>query len=261
MHRSIYILISTIMIATYGQTQDHLLSALEVMIKSDRQSVAGDEYFKISMKLINKRGGKRERQLEQFTKTDDQDMRSSLIKFLSPADIKGTGFLSIEHSGRDDDQWLYLPAFKKTRRISPGNESDYFVGTDFTFEDLNREDLEDFTYSFLPDAEVDGAVCYHILAVPLSEKKLTESGYSKREMLIRKENFVLVYANFYDKSGEKLKTYNADNIKKVGEKWRAYRMEMNNLRNSHKTILIYDEISLDQGVDLNIFTERYLLKE
>lgn len=258
MPRMFYILISAIMISYSGQTQDQQLTALEIMIKNDQQSISNDEYFKITMSLINKRGNKRERQLEQLTMTDEKNNRSSLIKFLSPADIKGTGFLSIEHSGRDDDQWLYLPAFNKTRRISPANESDYFVGTDFTFEDLNREDLEDFTYSFLPDAEVDGVACYHILALPNSEKKIKESGYSKRDLFIRKDDFILAGATFYDKSGEKHKEYSAGNIKKTGNKWRAFRMEMNNLKNAHKTILVYDEIILDQGIDKEIFTERYL---
>jgi len=224
------------------------------------QAIADDEYLKISMTLINKRGGERRRQLEQFIKTDKDNNRSSLIKFLSPADIKGTGFLSIEYSDQDDDQWLYLPAFKKTRRISSANESDFFVGTDFTFEDLNREDLEDFSYSYLPDAEIEGEACFKILAIPLSPEKILETGYSKRELCIHKENFVLVFANFYNKSNELQKTYHARNLKKIGEKWRAFYMEMNNLEKSHKTILKFDEIKLDQGVDEEIFTERYLIR-
>lgn len=258
MPRTFYLFVSAILIAISGQTQDKQLSALEVMVKNDQQSIAADEYDKMSMSLISKNGGKRARQLEQFTMTDKEDNRSSLIKFLSPANIKGTGFLSIENSGRDDDQWLYLPAFNKTRRISPANESDYFVGTDFTFEDLNREDLEDYAYSFLPDAEVDGIACYHILALPASEKKIKESGYSKRELLIRKDDFVLAAATFYNKSGEKQKIYSAGNIQEIDGKRRAFRMEMNNLKNSHKTILVFDEIRLNQGIDEETFTERHL---
>ncbi len=248
------------MLAPAG-AQDHQLSALEVMTENDRQMIADDEYFMIRMTLVNKRGGERKRQLEQYTMTDSDNNRSSLIKFLAPADIKGTGLLSIEHSSRDDDQWLYLPAFNKTRRISPSNESDYFVGTDFTFEDLNREDLEDFDYSFLADTSFEGAACYHILAVPVSDSKLKESGYSKREMLIRKVDFILVSVEFYDRSGELQKIYKSGDIKKIGDKHRAYRMKMKTLKSGHKTILIFNEIKLNQGVDREVFTERYLMRE
>jgi hypothetical protein len=260
MLRYIYLSAAAIMTAISGQTQDLSLTPLEVMKKNDLQAVADNEYFRMSMKLINKSGMTRERQLEQHNMTDEGNNRSYLIKFISPADIKGTGFLSIEHDDRESDQWLYLPAFNKTRRISSANESDYFAGTDFTFEDLNREDLEDFNYSFLPDVEVDGAACYQILAIPTSEKKIKESGYSKRELLIRKSDYVLAGGNLYDKSGDLQKVFHASNFKKEGGRWRAYCMEMKNMKQSHSTILIFDEIRSDQEADKEIFTERFLTR-
>ncbi|MFQ6116110.1 MAG: outer membrane lipoprotein-sorting protein, partial [bacterium] len=110
-------------------TQD--LSALEIMKKNDQQRKSRDERVELTMKLINRKGKERVRKVSQVTMTDASDNQKSLIRFLSPADVKGTRLLTIEHSNRDDDQWLYLPALKKVRRISASDQSDNFMGTDF----------------------------------------------------------------------------------------------------------------------------------
>nr|WKN34987.1 outer membrane lipoprotein-sorting protein [Tunicatimonas sp. TK19036] len=231
----------------------------DIMHRCDEEAIADDEYFQLSMTLTNKQGQERKRTLEQHTKTDVSGNRSSMIKFLSPADVAGTGFLAIEYSGRDDDQWLYLPAFRKTRRISPNNESDYFVGSDFTFEDLNREDLEEHTYSLEGEETVDGAACFLIHAMPKDPKS---SGYSKRELWVTQDNYVLVQAKFYDGTGEMLKEYHASDIKNIASttKWRPYRMEMQNHQNGHQTVLEFDNIVLNEGVDEQLFTQRFLQK-
>lgn len=231
----------------------------DIMHRCDREAIADDEYFQLKMTLTNKQGQERSRTLEQHTKTDGSGNRSSMIKFLSPADVAGTGFLAIEYSDRDDDQWLYLPAFRKTRRISTSNESDYFVGSDFTFEDLNREDLEEHTYSLESEEVVDGTPCFLIRATPKTSKS---SGYRQRELWVSQDNYVLVQAKFYDDSGEVLKEYHAREIKNIDgtSKWRPYRMEMQNLQNGHQTVLVYDNIELNEGVDEQLFTQRFLQK-
>lgn len=236
------------------------ISAYTVMDKNDKQSFADSESLTITMILTNKQGGKRERVIEQFSKINKEKNRSLLIKFSSPADIKGTGFLSIENKNRDDDQWLYLPAFNKTRRISANNESDYFVSSDFSFEDLNREDLEEYSYQFLSESKIDGADCYQIEAKPKTEKKRKESGYGKRILFIDKNNFVLRKALFYNKQDVILKEFYASDIKKSGEHWRAYTMKMRNIKKSHSTTLLYTSINLEKEIDDNLFTERYLVK-
>jgi len=254
-------MITFILFACIYTANSQALSAYEVMKLNYEQTVSENEYFNITMVLTNKRGNTRKRQLEQFSKINTDDNRSTIIKFLSPADIGGTGFLAIENKNRDDDQWLYLPAFKKTRRISGSNKSDYFVGSDITFEDLSREDLEDCDYSFLSqEVEIDGVKCYHILALPKTEKKKKESGYGKRELFIRKDNHVIIKANFYDAKNALIKEFVAEDIKQVGDKWRAHKIEVTNIKNSHKTTLVYNEIATDKQIDEQMFTERFLVK-
>ncbi len=143
-----------IFVLSFVSAMSQSLSAYDVMKKNDQASLADNESCTINMLLKNNRGGERKRTIEQFSKIDNDGNRLLLIKFLSPSVLKGSGYLSIENTNRDDDQWLYLPAFNKTRRILSKNESDHIVGTDFSFEDINREDIEEYHYVFLSDVDI-----------------------------------------------------------------------------------------------------------
>lgn len=241
-----------------GFSQD--TAAYNVMKKYDEQSTFDNETSNMTMVLLNKQGDKRVREIVRYLVNDKNDKRSYLIKFLSPADVKGTGFLVIENVGRADDQWLYLPAFNKSKRISASEETDYFVGSDFTYEDLSREKISEFNYEFLSETMVDGHLCYQIKATPKTENKIKESGYSKRELFIRKDNFVLVKANLYDKSGALSKIFNTDNVKQVEgtRKWRAFTFGMTNVKNSHKTIIGISKLEVNKALSKDLFTLKYL---
>ena len=182
---------------------------------------------------------------------------------MSPADVKGTGFLSIENGNRDDDQWLYLPALQKVRRISASNETDNFIGSDFTFEDLQEEEIDQYDYKLIGAKDIDGLPCYHIQAVPGNDKKRKESGYSKRDIFINKENLMILQTNFYNKQGEVSKVYKAASIKQIGNtgKWRAYRMVVENLKTHNKTILQFQNYVINKGIDNEYFSQRYLEKD
>ncbi|MFQ6084073.1 MAG: outer membrane lipoprotein-sorting protein [Candidatus Aminicenantia bacterium] len=241
---------------TFGQD----LSAREIMKKNDQQRKADDERLELVMKLINKKGKERVRQVIQITKTDAEGNQKSLIRFLSPADVKGTGLLTIEHSDRDDDQWLYLPALKKVRRISASDQSDNFMGSDFAYEDMGTEEMGNYDYRLIKTEILDGVKCYVIEAVPNNDKEKKESGYSEREIWIDKDNFVGVQIKYYDKKGELLKIFKASDIRLIDgtNKWRAHRMEMENIKTSHKTVLLFDNFVINKGIEDKFFTQRYL---
>jgi len=236
------------------------LSALEIMKKNDQQRKAKSERLELEMKLINKKGKIRVRKVSQLKKTDAAGNEKSLIRFHSPADVKGTGLLTIEHSDRDDDQWLYLPAMRKVRRISASSKTDNFVGTDFAYEDLKDEKLEKYDYKLVKDELLEGHPCYVIEAVPATAKEKKQSGYSKREIWIDKTNYVNLKTKFYDKKGQLFKVFTARDIRKIEgtTKWRAHRMVMENLKTHHKTVLIFNNFVINKGISDNNFTQRYL---
>lgn len=235
-------------------------SAREIMEKNDQQRKAEDEQVELTMKLINKKGKERVRKVRQFTKTDADDNQKSIIRFLSPADVKGTGLLTIEHTSRDDDQWLYLPALKKVRRISASDQSDNFMGTDFAYEDLGSEELENYDYQLLRAESLNGVECYLIEAVPNNDQERKESGYSKRHIWIRKDNFVGIQIKYYDKKGKLLKVFQASDVRLIEgtNTWRAHRMETENVQTGHKTVLLFDHFVINRGLKDNFFAQRYL---
>jgi hypothetical protein len=220
----------------------------------------GDEI----MLLVDKDGGKEKRQVKRSAKEVGPDLHRYLVVFLAPADINGTALLTWEQKERENDQWLYLPAQKKMQRIAKGSKKNYFMGTDFTYEDMEPEDLDNFNYTILrtENLKQDGTVseCYVIEAVPANDEKKRESGYSKRIMWIEKPHLYTLKIEFYDRRGrlQKIQTNHVmENVS--GTVWRAKKTLMNHLEREHKTLTGITARQINGDVDDSVFTERYIL--
>lgn len=246
---------------TFSSAFSQELIARQIMEKNDDVQTSKDSTSKITMKLINEKGQERVRKIAYFEKRDKNDNRNTLVKFQFPADVKGTGLLTLEHKGSEDDQWLYLPALRKTRRISASDKGDSFMGSDFTYEDMEQEDLDEFEYKLLGMEDINGEPCYRIEGIAVSESKKKETSYSRREIWVRKSDFFLLKINYYNRKGSFLKTLAASDVKIISGKPRAHRLIMENFQRRHKTELIYEDIKLDQGLSDNLFTERQLARD
>jgi len=172
--------------------------------------------------------------------------------------VRGTGFLIWEHKGKDDDQWLYLPAFKKVRRISSKEKEKSFMGTDFSYEDLGSHNLDDYNYTLLKSETFDDQDCYVVESVPKPGKK---KSYKKTITWIRKDIFLAIRIDFYDKKGKFLKRLHATNIEKIDGIWTVKVMEMENVQRKHRTILELENVRYNIGLKKHFFTERNLIKE
>jgi len=237
------------------------LTAREVMKLEDTENEAQDEIMTMSMRLINKRGQERNRKLTFTVKKVNENDENILVRFLEPADVAGVGLLTLEHAATEDDQWLYLPALKKERRISASDQSDNFMGTDFTYEDMKSEKLNDHTYTLLPEQSFEEAACYVVEAIPSTEKQKKESGYSKREIWIRKDNFLRVHVKYYDKRGEYFKVGNRGDIEEVlPGLFRPNYVDMKNLKTGHTTELRFEGRELNSGLDDSVFSLRELMR-
>lgn len=238
------------------------LTGGQIMALNEEKNKADDEFNETSMKLMNKRGQERNRKMGYYKKTDEQDNDKILIRFLEPADVKGVGLLTIEHSDRDDDQWLYLPALKKVRRISSSDQGDSFMGTDYTYEDIRSEKLDKHVYNLIGEEVIDGNECYIIEALPADEQQKKDSGYSRRELWLRKDLFLRVYAKYYNKKGEHFKTeVRKDIVEAAPGMYRPNLMEMKNLKTGHMTRITFDDRKLNSGLDDKLFTERMLKRK
>lgn len=215
-----------------------------------------------TMVLINPQGEKRERKLTNLQKLQANGVDDLLLaKFLEPADVRGTGFLQVEHSDADDDQWIFLPALGKSRRLVANNKKDSFFGSDFSYGDITLPKVDAYQHTLTGSETIGGLDYYVIESVPANDTLKEDTGYSKKVSWIRKDNFLEGKVDYYDLNGALLKTQVAADHKKLEsnpDRWLALRREMTNVQTGHKTIFTFDQVKAGQSIDDGQFTTRSL---
>jgi outer membrane lipoprotein-sorting protein len=211
--------------------------------------------------LVSKDGAQRVRKVLGYTRlasNGSDNMR--LVRFVSPADIKGTATLLLEHAETEDDIWIYLPALGKTRRLSAANKKSAYVGTDFSYGDIVGYKVAEWQHRLVREEELGGVPCYVIESVPANETVMESSGYSKRVSWIAKSNFMALRVDMWDTSLQPLKTIVNSDIQLAGEpgKWQAMTSEATNLQSGHKTRIRFDEFKANQNVPESLFTVKEL---
>jgi hypothetical protein len=234
--------------------------AKEIVKQYKNAMDAADQEATLSMKLISKKGAIRERTLTWSSRTDKDGLEASYLHFLAPADIKGSAFLTIENRSGQDDQWLYLPALKRSRRISSDEKGKSFMGTDFTYEDIGSEEVNENRYRLLRTEGMGNDIVFVIEATYANAQKSRETGYSRRVLHISKANSMLVKAEFYGPDGNLIKTLECSGFEYFPEldKWRPKTMTMSNLEKGSQTILVFTNYKINKGIDPERFTVRNL---
>ena len=223
----------------------------EIMKMVDERPDGDNSKSTMTMILINKRDQQRVRQIVTYS-IDTEEGSKSLIYFTEPADVAGTAFLSWEYDdkNKDDQQWLYLPALKKARRISGSSENDYFMGSDFTYDDMGERSIDEDFHKLLKEENIDGSKCWVIESIP----KDPDYMYSKRISWIRQDALISIRSEFYDPKGELLKTLLTHKIQKKDGFWTAYSMEMIHNQNNHRTKIETNDIEYNIEMDENMFS-------
>jgi outer membrane lipoprotein-sorting protein len=261
--RSIVLLLATSLcalpIATFAETPTGRLIMEWVDERDDGDNGVSD----MKMILIDKRGKERIREIRNFTKDKGED-NMSIMFFLSPADVKNTGFLSYDYDDpeRDDDQWLYLPALKKTKRIAGGDKSGSFMGSDFTYADMSSRVLDNYEYTLLKEGEVNDTPVWIVEAIP-NQKEIKETGYTKSVLFVRKDNHVVIRAKNWVKKGKRNKYMEATDLQLIDAIWVPTRLNMTTKKGSqtlHKTVIEISNVKFDQGLDEQMFSIRRLEK-
>ena len=216
---------------------------------------------KMTMELINSRGKSRVRETIAYRKHYDGDKKTVMF-FLAPANVRDTAFLTWDYAdpAEEDDQWLYLPALRKTRRVSAADRGDYFIGTDFTYEDVKLDgklSLSDYNFNFHEEAESHSGQLV-LVAVPRNEEIAEELGYSKTLLTIDPSNWIVVGAKFWDVKGRPLKRLTATDIRQVDGIWTRHSLEMENLQSGHRSIFTFSEVDYEMPVDDAMFNKRSL---
>lgn len=242
----------------FAQTNTEALRIIEAY---QAATAINDLRSELTYTNISKTGRQQQRSLKQAILRNQaaQNTYNLLLEFTAPGDVAGTATLTIQHADKDDDQWLYLPVLRTSRRISASKKADRFMGTEMTYEDLSTylsEPLEDYSYRLLGEESINGRNAYKLEATP---KAGINTQYSRREMWIDKATHLMLRTDFYDKKGTLLKKYLASDIHKIGERfYRAHQIELINHQSGNRTKVVYSNFIINQGVDANLFSKTYL---
>ncbi len=216
-----------------------------------------DSTSSMKMTLINRSGKKSVRRMRAKTLEVTGDGDKSMTIFDEPADVKGTASLTYSHSTKADEQWLFLPALKRVKRISSKNKTGAFMGSEFAFEDISSQEVEKYTYKYLGDEEIDGIAVYKVEAYPAYKY----SGYTRLINYIDQDRKVPLKTEFFDRKDKLLKTLSfSDYVHHDGEHWRAGRMEMINAQTGKSTILEFSDYAFATGLGDKDFSSNALKK-
>jgi len=232
-----------------------------------RRVYARDVGDKMSARLrmtIRRSGKERTRDVRVWSMSANGSRLQTMI-FASPADVRGTGLLSIDyHDGnKSDDQWIYVPGLRKSTRIAGGDRSQSFMGSDFTYSDLTAPSVDDFDYRMLEaSAKVNGEDCWLIESKPKSNAARQETGYDKRYLWVSKTRLVPVQVKAWLSGGRRMKYIKFSKIEKVGGVWFAHRAAAQTRNQSaveSTTTLSFDAVKMnDPSVTQSLFSLRRL---
>ncbi|MCB0747865.1 MAG: outer membrane lipoprotein-sorting protein [Ignavibacteriae bacterium] len=233
------------------------LTGLKIIENVYNRAVGDDMTADLTMTLTNSSNENRVREIKQFSK-DFGDLEKKIMFFVSPADVKNTSFMnwSYDEAGKDDDQWIYLPALKKTKRISSDSKSDYFMGSDFTYDDLGDRQPDQDVHKLLREEKLNGEDCYVVESIPKDKDYM----YSKTITWIIKDKWIGLKKEFYDEDEELLKILKVNKYEDINGFWIITNTEMKNEQKDHKTIMILKNVKINTGINDDKFTERIMTR-
>ena len=253
------ILLSTGWITAYGQ-----ISGSELVAKVNQRDEGQQLTQKVEITMIDKRGKTQNRSLIWYRK-DIQDQRKSVIFYESPANVQGTAFLTFDYhaSDQEDDQWLYLPALRKTRRISAANRGDYFLGTDLTYEDVKlatKIGSDDYNFKILDINDGNGTSVIQLEGIPKNSQLARELGYSKVQYLIDPGIYMPLQIIYWDIAGNKLKTVEFKEVRLVQGIHTVHQIEAVNFKTNHRTTFHFNQPDYQTELADDMFSEQSMVR-
>ncbi len=260
-------LLLTLTIASTLTVHAETLTPEQIMQKVYDRDDGNNAISEMEMVLIDKQGQQRARSLKVFRRDAGANGKDTqtIMFFLSPADVKDTGFLTYDYddSSKDDDQWLFLPALKKTKRIASSDKSSSFMGTDFTYADMTKRDVHNYNYKINKEDNVNGEKVWVIEATPANDKEREETGYTKSLLLVRQDNFVVVRGiNWLDQGG-KMKFMEVKKLSMIDGIWVAEESVMTTKKDKevlHQTLIKSRNMQFNKPQSDDTYTTRRLEK-
>jgi outer membrane lipoprotein-sorting protein len=241
-------------VAAFAETPEE--KGLAIATEADkRDSGFVDSKAKMTMELRNKQGDTSTRYIRIRTLEVEGDGDKSMSIFDKPADVKGTAFLTFSHAIKPDEQWLYLPALKRVKRINSKNKSGPFMGSEFAYEDISSQEIEKYTYKYIRDEKLNGIDCFVVERYPAYK----HSGYKRQVSWINKEEYRPEKIVFYDRKDSLLKTLTYSGYKQyLDQYWRADELHMINHQTGKSTLLTWSDYQFKTGLQDKDFSRNSL---
>lgn len=227
------------------------LTGQEILEKVRYSTQPKTSYSKMKMELYSSSGQLRERKLESYR--DNREGDKAMNRFLAPASVEGTSFLSLEKNDKED-MYLYLPVLGSVRKISSSQKNGSFVGTDFTYNDLNLIGGGDYNKDYNAIVLAEDNEKYILRLVPTD----SDIDYKYIKMWVKKEGCYILKSEFYDQKGGLKKVLIPENFEKISGYWTPRKSTMENVQEGTKTVIYMEKITYDQPINNRIFTTRYL---
>lgn len=260
-----------ILLASLGAHAEKL-SARDVMVKNEEARKVDDFASKSILTTGSLNDSGASKKVKEFTlqrKVQSNGVyNSTLTRFHAPAEVKNEGILIVENSSGKNDVLMYLPNYKKVRRVESQQQSGSFMGSVFSYSDIATPHVDDYQYKELktekcPSPEASGVQCMIIECVPSNDAIRERTGYSKAVMWVRQDNYMSVAGEYFDFEGKPFKKLEASQIKLVDaakNKWHAHRVLMKNLKSGEYTQLDFANVKVNQGLPDSVFTQQNLQK-
>ena len=237
------ILILLLTSITFSMTGDELSTLM------DNRKTPADVSSELNMEITNKKGRKRKSKIKSISKDNS---KKQILWFLSPADDKGVSYLKIEHKNQDDEIRLWLPGFKKFRRISSNKKADSFMGSDLSYEDMTSRQIKDYTFKIINQDAVEGEKsCYILESIPSG----IDSEYSKHVTWVEKDTYLALKEESYDKSGKLLKQ-KAFKYKVMDSFHLISEIFVENVQKKSNTKLTFSNLNINTGVKDKLFQQK-----
>ncbi len=222
--------------------------------KTSWQTMQGD----VSLIITNSRGEQRIRKIKMYSRKRTEDESDMLMRFVAPPDVRGTAFLIIEHARGDDERYLYLPALRRVKRIASSGKGGNFMASDFTYYDIGRPKLNDWTYKRLADTTLNGQLCYQIECLPASPQIAHDTGYNKIIRWIRQDVLVTIQAHYFDRGNRLWKVLTVPQIQDIQGVWFQTDMVMKDVQTQHQSEMKFENIQVNVKLPHQFFSVRYL---
>jgi hypothetical protein len=228
----------------------------QIVEEAQRRTTSQSQRYEGTLKVVDARNKITEKRW-RYDRVGSHGSSKAVLRFLAPADVKGVALLILNHPERSSDQWMWTPNINRERRIALQDRSTRFFGTDFSFEDLEERDTDQFDYKLLGEEMIDGAACWKVESKPRQSKV---SQYTRSIIWIRRDNFVLAQIENYSKD-QLVRRARYSEIRNVQGIWTAHQIDMHDLKRNSHTILKIEKLEYNMPMKEDAFTLQALRRE